>query len=270
MSVVTKPSENLRNMPKPQNPQQYYPNSFAPSQNPKFTFEELYSHEYEGTPDYCKPQGVLDDYYQDYPTGISYPPQAFATEEQTVMSSINNLGIDDPKAEINELDEAKNFQDGGLQENNKAKFLIDTGSSRSILRPTIAEKFYPNCIYRASNIIKTAMGKEETQFQANIFALREYGCDHEISFILYDFHDFFDGILGLSDMLTMNLMIDLVNKNLIGINLEIPFKIREPSEANFSITLNPNEKIIREIPVNVLNGEILSMNSIHSKTLNVI
>lgn len=126
-------------------------------------------------------------------------------------------------------------------EHPRIELLIDTGSSRSILRPTVAEKYYPNCIYRSSNTIKTALGSEETQFEANIPAFSEFSKDNKINFILFDFHDFFDGVIGLIDLIKMKLNIDLVNQTLKCQNFEIPFKYRKPSETNFSITINPNE-----------------------------
>lgn len=137
------------------------------------------------------------------------------------------------------------------------KLLIDTGSSRSILKPTIAEKFYPHCIYREPNTIKTAIGSETTQFQAKIPAFLEFSEDYTIDFILFDFHNFFDGVIDLKDLINLQLNIDLVNKKLVGFNFAIPFKYRTPYEANFCITLNPNEKALKQIPVSVYEGDII-------------
>lgn len=142
--------------------------------------------------------------------------------------------------------------------NPKLKLLIDTGSSRSILRPCIAEEFFPDCIYQTTNIIKTAVGSQAAQYQADI-NFSDFKNNHEIKFILFDFHDYYDGVLGLSDLIKMNLNIDLKNKKLIGQNIEIPFKYREPKETSFSFSVNSHEKIIKKIPVSVFNGDIITI-----------
>lgn len=138
------------------------------------------------------------------------------------------------------------------------KLLIDTGSLRSILKPSIAEQFYANCIYQSNNTIKTALGSQTTRYQAAIPAFPEFVTTYKINFILFDFHDFFDGILGVTDLINMQLNIDLCNKILIGPNIEIPFFYRQPHETNFSFSVNPHEKILKNIPVNVIEGEILT------------
>ena len=95
------------------------------------------------------------------------------------------------------------------------KPLIDTGSSKYILKPTIAEKYFPQCIYNNKNTIKTALGSQQTLFQATLPLFKEYNIHNEIDFILFDFHDFYDGIIGLSDLRKLNLNIDLINNVLV-------------------------------------------------------
>lgn len=139
----------------------------------------------------------------------------------------------------------------------KLKLLIDTGSSRSILKPSIVENFFPNCIYQTTNIIKTAIGQKSTKYQADL-SFPEFGSNHKIKFILFDFHDYFDGVIGLKDLINMNLNIDLTNKRLINNFVEIPFKYRQPEEINFSFSINPHEKLIKKVPVNIFQGEIIT------------
>jgi len=135
--------------------------------------------------------------------------------------------------------------------------LIDTGSFKSILKPSIAESLYPHCIYHTNNVIKTAVGSQTTRYQAKIPAFAEFGLDYAIDFILFDFHDFYDGVIGLVDLINMNLNIDLMNMFLVGPNIEIPFKYRHILDSNFSISVNANEIILKQVPVSVRNGEVL-------------
>lgn len=138
------------------------------------------------------------------------------------------------------------------------KLLIDTGSSKSILKPSIAEQFYPKCIYQSNNTIKTAVGSQMAKFQASIPAFPEFVTNYKIDFILFDFHDYFDGVLGLTDLINMNFNIDLCNKQLVGTNIKIPFSYRKALDTCFSFSVNPFEKIVKNMPVSVYEGEILT------------
>ena len=55
----------------------------------------------------------------------------------------------------------------------------------------------------------------------------------------------------------MNFNIDLMNKQLIGKNIKLPFKYRGPEEVKFTFSLEPNERKIKQIPVSVYSGEII-------------
>lgn len=75
--------------------------------------------------------------------------------------------------------------------------LIDNQSCYSILRPSIAEKFYSNAIYQAESTIKTALARKTLAFP-------EFSQNYEINLILFDFHNFFDGVISLTDLINMN------------------------------------------------------------------
>lgn len=142
-------------------------------------------------------------------------------------------------------------------EHPKIKLLIDTGSSRSIIKPRIVEKYFPNYIYESPVTIKTTLGSENVMYQANIPAFPEFNSNHNIRYILFDFHDYFDGVIGLDDLRKMNLNINLTNQKLTGNDIEIPFKYRETAETKLSFSVNPNERTMKKLPVNIINGEIL-------------
>ena len=102
------------------------------------------------------------------------------------------------------------------------------------------------------------MGSQKTKFQGSIPLLFELGINTNIDFILFNFHDFFNGVLGLNDLMKLNLNIDLVNKKLIGPNLEIPFKFRQHTEVDFCFSVNPQEKTVKMLPVSIFEGEIIT------------
>lgn len=70
--------------------------------------------------------------------------------------------------------------------------------------------------------MKTAVGTRGICYQATIKAFPKFNCNYVMSFLLLDFHNFYDGIIGLNDLINMNLNISLIN--LIGPNFQIPFK----------------------------------------------
>jgi hypothetical protein len=80
------------------------------------------------------------------------------------------------------------------------KLLIDTGCYKSIIRPGIAEKYFPFDIYHEPSKIKTSTGEKPIRFKAKTQAFPELNNDKIIEFLLFDFHEYFDGILGLKDL----------------------------------------------------------------------
>lgn len=92
------------------------------------------------------------------------------------------------------------------------KLLIDTGCCTSIIRPSIAEKYYPSFIYQESCSIKTATGQKKLKYKADIPAFDELKTSRPINCLLYNFHDYFDGILGVRDLLDLKFVIDLNKK----------------------------------------------------------
>jgi hypothetical protein len=108
------------------------------------------------------------------------------------------------------------------------KLLIDTGCYKSIIRPGIAEKYFPFDIYHEPSKIKTSTGGKPIRFKAKTQAFPELNNDKIIEFLLFDFHEYFDGILGLKDLREMKLSINLVDKILTNGIMKIPFYYRQP------------------------------------------
>lgn len=137
------------------------------------------------------------------------------------------------------------------------KLLIDTGCFTSILKPSIVEKYYPELIYHNPSCIKTSLGEKELRYRATIPAFSEFNSHYEIEFLLFDFHEYFDGILGLNDLLKMNFSIDLPNQTLTNNYIQIPFYYRQPHETSFTFEIPPHETLIKDYPVSIDNGEII-------------
>lgn len=142
-------------------------------------------------------------------------------------------------------------------QNPPLRLLIDTGCYHSIIRPSIAEKYFPEKIYNYPTKIKTGIGEKETLFKANIPTFPEFRNDSDITFILFDFHHYFDGIIGLNELLRFNFVIDLINKKLVSENVTIPIIYREPHKEIYSITINAHEVITTNVPVSQNNVDII-------------
>ena len=65
--------------------------------------------------------------------------------------------------------------------------------------------------------------------------------------MVYDFHDFFDGILGVRDLLDMEFSIVLINKNVV----KSPLFYRLITETSFTFSVDRYEILKLKIPVNI-------------------
>jgi hypothetical protein len=138
------------------------------------------------------------------------------------------------------------------------KLLIDTGCYGSIIRPSIAEQYYPSTIFQDTCVIKTATGQKKLKYKADIPAFDELKTGKTLNFMLYDFHEFFDGIIGTRDLLKMKFVINLAEKlltNKHGTNIPLYYRKRDETLPTFSI--DAHELIRVRIPVDCFQGDIV-------------
>lgn len=140
--------------------------------------------------------------------------------------------------------------------NETYKLLIDTGCSFSIIRPYIIEKYHPECIFFDKTELKTCTGKATAEYKALVPPFAEFNTDKDIEFILYDFHEYFDGLIGFRDLQKLNLSIDIENNRLKNRKTSIPYYFRDDF-SSYKFDLNPLEIITKKVPVNISEGEIL-------------
>jgi hypothetical protein len=74
--------------------------------------------------------------------------------------------------------------------------------------------------------------------------------------LLFDFHEYFDGILGLKDLREMKLSINLVDKILTN-GIMIPFYYRQPDETSHTVSVNSHEILKTKLPVSCNNGDVI-------------
>ncbi|CAG9762730.1 unnamed protein product [Ceutorhynchus assimilis] len=77
-----------------------------------------------------------------------------------------------------------------------------------------------------------------------------------LEFVLYNFHDYFDGIIGIRDLRNLKLNIDTYNKILFNKTIEIPLHYR--NEFNIQkIEIPPFTSVLKQIKTNLPNCEII-------------
>lgn len=79
------------------------------------------------------------------------------------------------------------------------------GSMNSILSSTIAEEYFSETIYQNTALIKTAVGESQSDFKADIIAFPEFNSICIIKFVLFDFRNDFDELIGLNDLKRLHL-----------------------------------------------------------------
>ncbi|CAH0560391.1 unnamed protein product [Brassicogethes aeneus] len=99
--------------------------------------------------------------------------------------------------------------------------------------------------------------EKEVRFKADIPAMPELCSNNNITFILFDFHNFFDGIIGLKELINLKFTIDLINKQLINHRTRIPIFYRNPKLERYKISLNALEVASVKIPVSTPNDDII-------------
>lgn len=137
------------------------------------------------------------------------------------------------------------------------KLLIDTGCHASLLRPIIAETYFPEKIKLKKNPISTCAGTRYAQHIAKIPLLAEYELENTwLDFILFDFHEYFDGIIGIRDLRNLNLNLDLNAKLLYNKYITIPLQYRKDFNSQ-KIEIPSNSSVIKRIRTILPNGDIL-------------
>lgn len=74
--------------------------------------------------------------------------------------------------------------------------------------------------------------------------------------MLFDFHNYFDGLIGLEDLQKFGFSINFPNHSLDNTQISLPIYFRQASDNEIHYTLNAHEVIQAKIPVNTDSGSI--------------
>lgn len=135
------------------------------------------------------------------------------------------------------------------------KLLIDTGCNISILRPYFAEHYYPNTIFKHTTPIRTCAGSRIAEYKAQFNAFPEFNTDCKFNFVLFTFHNYFDGIIGMETLKQINANLDLLNHKLTTKHTSLPIYYRNDLKT-YKIEVPPNSSIIYNFELPLENQNI--------------
>lgn len=134
------------------------------------------------------------------------------------------------------------------------KFLIDTGSNRSFIDPGL---ICPYTIRKIAPIrMKTVFNSILIDKEVNVKSFREFKTDEKINFLLFKFHKYFDGLIGLDILQQLKMKLDFDNSILEVNSNQIPLHFK-PNLKSKNYDVKPRTTIIAKIPVDVEEGDIL-------------
>lgn len=139
-----------------------------------------------------------------------------------------------------------------------ANFLIDTGSTRSLINPELAYKFYPNNISNENFVIQTAHNLTQHNEVATIPIFKIFNMEDNHKFYLFNFSDRYDGIIGIDLLRQLNANINVNNNELSTPKSKIPIIFNPETDLknsyNFSITIEPRTQKVIKVPVKQNKG----------------
>lgn len=134
------------------------------------------------------------------------------------------------------------------------KFLIDTGASSSFIDPKFIN---PLDIEKCTPItISTILNKYNIERKVTLPIFKEIQRSGTFTFLVFKFHGYFDGLLGLDSLTKIGAKIDLENKILSTKSVTIPLEMK-PKFSSGKYIITENSKQLVKLPVDVEEGDII-------------
>lgn len=146
------------------------------------------------------------------------------------------------------------------------RFLIDTGASVSFINPEFIEKHHQ--IGCQPITITTILDKYKIDKKVILPVFTEFKEPGHLTFLVFKFHNYFDGLIGIDALTQIKAKIDLSTQLLRTPNASIPLRLKPNITSGKHIIPN-HSKIIIELPVDVQNGDILMRRTMLSPYLHI-
>lgn len=144
--------------------------------------------------------------------------------------------------------------------------MIDTGASSSFINPEFIN--LNDQIECKPVTISTVLSKYRLNKSTKLPTFHEFNEPGQLNFLLFKFHNYFDGLLGLDILSELRAKIDLENKTLNTRNSTLPLLLK-PNFNSGKHIIPANSKIILKIPVDVRNGDVFIKNTIIKPNLKI-
>jgi len=133
--------------------------------------------------------------------------------------------------------------------------LIDTGSTFSFIRPELAQSQYVKDL-QDPIAIKTITQSHKISKEAYLPTFKELGGIGKMRMLLFRFHQFFEGLIGIDLLQQLKAVIDIENGwfRTVDKRLQIQFATYRPSEVH---RIEAGTKRVISIPVQVPDGDFL-------------
>lgn len=122
-----------------------------------------------------------------------------------------------------------------------------------MISPDVIQKYFPNNIYFENLEIKTASGNIPINKYALIPCFRELRSNGYLKMIILKFHKFYDGIIGLDDLRSMQFNLNLSKAVLYRDSYELPMYYQKIDSFN----MPGKSKVLKKVLVNYVEGDVL-------------
>lgn len=141
----------------------------------------------------------------------------------------------------------------------KLKILIDTGSTKSFVTSEIASKYFSRFIIKDPFSVSTAHGRSVQQYSTLIDCSELFRVNNaRLKFHVFDFHNYFDCLLGMDNLKLVNAIIDLNNGLLLTTHNNIKINFHSLPHSMNCIVVQPRAEQVVELQVkNIKNGEAI-------------
>lgn len=137
------------------------------------------------------------------------------------------------------------------------KLLIDTGANQSFIRPETVKKYYPHLPWNYDPFeVTNVHATSRNDYSINLPCFQEFNDNTELTFYIYKFHDYFDGLIGLDLLNKWESTIDLKNNKLVtkhAVNSIVMYNSRNCNLYEDIIPAN-SSKLVR-VPVDIQDGD---------------
>lgn len=144
------------------------------------------------------------------------------------------------------------------------KILVDTGANQSFISPRAVQNYFYNVPLNYEPFEVTNSNVTSThKHSITLPCFKEYNEKGDMTLFVYNFHQFFDGLLGLDLLTAWDSNIDLKNKILTTRSAQIPLQIYDSRNVNLYEDIIPahSSKLVR-LPINSQDGDVIVQNQI--------